>query len=361
MFVIDLQLAIYLFILLLLGIIWGVSNFRPGRGGNETAVWQNFPFGVILLSNNNQPKFANKKATQLLQTHTNQLVATPTFQQLVQNLQSGIAAEQFNLHLPTDVTITVWSGLFGKTRLVVLQDHSDQRRREHELQLFWGGISHELRTPLTSILAHAEVARSPDTTDEIQQHSLTIIQQQANRLVKLVQNALTLGRLKATDMMEKTAVNMIIIAEEAIAELILFAESNNVDLSLSCETPIPHALGNHDKLKQVFISLLDNALKYCTSGDSIMVSLSVTADHIQCEVADTGSGIPAAHLARISQQFYRVRRDVAGSGLGLAIVEEIIGQHGGTLTIESESEAQQTGTCIRFTIPQAPLPQRVTS
>lgn len=360
MFVIDLKLAIYLFILLLLGIIWVVWQFRPEHDENETAVWHNFPFGVILLSNDNQFKFANEKATRLLQAQPHQLAATTTFQQLVQNLQSNMATEQFNLHLPNDATITAWSGLFGKTRLIVLQDHSDQRKREHELQLFWGGISHELRTPLTSILAHAEVARSLDTNDEIQQHSLTIIQQQANRLVKLVQNALTLGRLKATDMMEKTAVNIIIIAEEAIAELILFAESNNVDLSLSCEASIPHALGNHDKLKQVFISLLDNALKYCTSGDNITVSLSVKENYIECEIADTGSGIPAEHLACITQQFYRVRRDVAGSGLGLAIVEEIISQHGGTLMIESESTGQQTGTNIQFTIPQAPLPQPVT-
>jgi signal transduction histidine kinase len=118
-------------------------------------------------------------------------------------------------------------------------------------------------------------------------------------------------------------------------------------------------LGNPDKLKQLFINLLDNALKYCQPGDSITVSLTAVHETVQCQVADTGAGIPAEHLPRLTEQFYRGRRDVPGSGLGLAIVAEIVRQHNGRLSITSHTEGAEKGTAVVFTLPI--LPRSTTS
>ena len=154
--------------------------------------------------------------------------------------------------------------------------------------------------------------------------------------------------------MPKISVDIILVAEEAVAELILLAEMGSIGLNFHFDPPIPPVLGNPDKLKQLFINLLDNAIKYCQSGDSITVSLTAIADTVQCQIADTGAGIPAEHLPRLTQQFYRARRDVPGSGLGLAIVDEIVRQHNGRLQITSHTEGEERGTAVIFTLPILP-------
>jgi two-component system phosphate regulon sensor histidine kinase PhoR len=160
------------------------------------------------------------------------------------------------------------------------------------------------------------------------------------------------GNLKPFD---KTKVDIILIAEEAISALILPAEAQEINLDFYCDSPIPPVLGNADKLKQLFINLLDNAMKYCQPGDSVSVSLAVESDAVRCEVRDTGSGVAEEHLLQLTEQFFRVRRDVPGSGLGLAIVDEIVRQHNGRLTIQSRTEPP-TGTAVTFTLPYLPEP-----
>ncbi len=110
-------------------------------------------------------------------------------------------------------------------------------------------------------------------------------------------------------------------------------------------------LGNADKLKQVFVNLLDNAIKYCAADDTISLTLTAQEKGVLCMVRDTGPGIAAAHLPHLTDQFFRVRRDVSGSGLGLAIVHEIVRQHHGLLKIDSVSEGDESGTTFSFVLP----------
>lgn len=287
------------------------------------------------------------------------LETTAVFRHLLQKLERDTAVQHFPLNLPTETTVEVWIGSFAAYRLILLRDVSQQRQREIELHLYWSSVSHELRTPLTSILSHLEISRSENVPADVQQHSLNIAWQQTKRLNTLIYSTLELGRLRALTQLDKIPVDMVLVAEEAVAELILRAEAEDIGLDFHFTPPIPLVLGNPDKLKQVLINVLDNALKYSQPGGLVTVSLEAVPEGVQCQIVDTGEGIPAQHLPRLTQQFYRARRDVPGSGLGLAIVEEIVRQHNGRLHITNRTEGDNRGTAVSFTLP--PLPSTTTS
>lgn len=357
---VDLKLALFLFLLLglgVLGLVWFVARRHAMFDDKQRAVWQSFPLGIVLLSAN-RVQFANRNAYRLVQAKENDR-ETAVFTHLLQKIEWETAVQHFPLSLPSGVTLDIWVGAFGAFRLMVLRDVSEQRQREMDLHLYWSSVSHELRTPLTSILSHLEVSRSENVSPDVQQHSLEIVHQQTQRLNNLIGGTLELGRLKAVVSLDKISVDMILVAEEAIAELILLAEAQDIGLDFYYALPIPPVLGNPDKLKQLLINLLDNALKYCQPGDSISVSLTAVDETVQCQVADTGAGIPAEQIPHLTEQFYRGRRDVPGSGLGLAIVAEIVRQHNGSLSITSHTKGAERGTAVTFSLPI--LPRSTTS
>lgn len=356
MLTVDLKLALFLFLLLLFGLLWLawiIARRRASFDGEQYTVWQSFPLGVVLLSSSGNLRFANRNAYRLLQVEQ-EMATTAVYAQLLQKTKQDTVVQQFPFSPSAESTLDVWIGRFGTFNLIVLRDISEQRQREMEMHLYWSSVSHELRTPLTSILSHLEVSRSENVPEDVQKHSLEIVHQQTHRLNNMISGTLDLGRLKAVTHLPKFSVDIILVAEEAIAELILLAEAEGIGLNFHFDPPIPPVLGNPDKLKQLFLNLLDNAIKYCQSGDSVTVSLTADANHVQCQITDTGVGIPAEHLPHLTQQFYRVQRDVPGSGLGLAIVDEIVKQHDGNLFMESSTTGEQTGTTITFTLPVLP-------
>ena len=353
MLVVDLKFVLFVcFVLLALafGLGWMIARRQNGFGIRELAVWQTFPLGVVVLSSAEKVLFVNRTAARLLQVE-GEFGETAVYTQLLEKIEKNAAVQQFPLVISSEISLDVWSGSFATHRFLFLRDMSAQRRREMALHLYWSNVSHELRTPLTSILSHLELSRSENVPSDVQQHSLGIVYQQTQRLNNLVYSTLELGRLQATTQLDKIQVDMVLIAEEAIAELILLAEGKDIGLDFHFTPPIPAILGNPDKLKQIFVNVLDNALKYCQAEDTILVSLTATAGDVQCTIKDSGTGIPNEHLSRLTQQFYRVRRDVPGSGLGLAIVAEIVRQHNGRLEITSQTEGDDRGTAVTFTIP----------
>lgn len=353
MLVVDFKLAFFLFLLLLGGLLWAtwaISRRRVLFDDQQYAVWYSFPLGMILLSSTDHLQFANRNAYRLLQVERD-MVTTAVYAHLLQKIKQNQAIQQFSLSPSPELTLDVWVGCFRTHSLVMLRDVSEQRQREMEMYLYWSSVSHELRTPLTSILSHLEIFRLENVPENVQKHSLEIIHQQTHRLNHLINSTLDLGRLKAVANLPKLKVDIILVAEEVIAALILLAEAEGIGLNFCVNSPVPPVLGNPDKLKQLFTNLLDNAIKYCRSGDTVTVSLTAVTHTVQCQIADTGPGILAEHLPRLTQQFYRARRDVPGSGLGLAIVDEIVRQHDGNLFIESTAEGSQTGTTVTFTLP----------
>lgn len=218
-------------------------------------------------------------------------------------------------------------------------------------------LSHELRTPLATLLTHLEVLRLPQIPEETRRQSIHLMQVEARRMARLVHDLLELGRLETSAAIERRPVDLLATVEEAIAQVAPQARARQIALSLQADTPLPLVVGDADRLKQVFLNLLDNAVKYSRPGDRVVVSLQQdpARDGIACAVCDNGPGIPAEHLPYITHRFYRVAsQDVEGSGLGLAVVEEILRRHQSRLEIESRSEGAETGTCARFILPSLP-------
>jgi two-component system phosphate regulon sensor histidine kinase PhoR len=355
MIVFDLKLALFVLLVLLAGLVWLAATavhrrrtifpLETKKGGPslDTA-----PVGLMLLDKKTAVAYANTPAQRLLNDEVRD--------ELLRDAHALIDGERPSSHyrifnLPGDRAVSWWIYALEQGSLVLLTDLSQQRQAERTSQLFLNSLSHELRTPLTAVLAHLEVLRSPDLPGSVRDNSLHLIHQETNRIARLVQSLLDLSRLETTAELERRPTDLLLLAEEAIADVILKAEARQIAITLQAETGLTRVLADPDKLKQVFLNLLDNGVKYGRAGDKIEVSLQKESNGIAVTIRDTGPGIPAEHLPHIGQRLYRARTDVEGSGLGLALVGEILRRHQSELIIESKADGEETGTAVSFTLP----------
>ena len=215
-----------------------------------------------------------------------------------------------------------------------LQKASDSQRS------FVDSAAHELQTPLTVLRGNLEVSlQKMRTADEYREALITNLEQ-VERLMALTKSLLTLARFAG----DRPPVHLAPLAlepmlRELIDDLVPLAEDRMIRLSLECEPVLP-VQGDAQKLKQLVINLLDNALRYTDPGGAVMVRLRGTTDQVTVAVFDTGHGIAPEHLPHLFERFYRVdhsrTRDIGGTGLGLSIVKEIADSHKGSITVESE-------------------------
>jgi heavy metal sensor kinase len=215
---------------------------------------------------------------------------------------------------------------------------------------FTADASHELKTPLAVLRGDIEVAlrrdRSPDEYRRVLESNL----EEIARLTKLTEDLLTLARSEADQsVVERERVQLDLLAAEARDYIAPLAQSAGVSLIYE---PPPSAIvveGDQKRLQQLLVNLLDNAIKYSTSGGSVRLKLSLKDPDTIIEVTDTGRGIPASALPHIFDRFYRQTdpRDsrVSGFGLGLAISKWIVDAHGGSIDVDSK-----VGQGSRFTV-----------
>jgi signal transduction histidine kinase len=238
--------------------------------------------------------------------------------------------------------------------LVLLLDATEQRRAEEAMRSLAGDLAHELRTPLATALTHLEVASLALITDEVRGHSLALIKGELERMIRLVHQMLELGRLETAVDLDRRPLDLLALVEETIAQLRPRAVERGIAVTLEATTPLALVDGDEDRVRQVFLNLLDNATKYCRPGDSVVVSLQPEEGGINCDVRDNGPGIPAEHLPHVTRRFHRAApSEAVGSGLGLTLVQEIVRRHGGTLEIESRADGPATGTRVSFRLPAA--------
>ena len=226
-------------------------------------------------------------------------------------------------------------------------------------QRFVGDVSHELRTPLTVIKGNADLlAADPEVVPE-RREALAQIRREADRLSRLVSDLLALARSETAETFVGRSVQLDEVVVEAFMEMRQIAGPR---LSIG-ELGAVTVQGERDRLLQLVLALLDNALRYTPAQGRVTVSLLSDGDEAVLQVDDEGIGIPAADLPRVFERFYRGdrarREDRSGSGLGLAIAKWIVERHGGTITIEPRSPR---GTRARVTIraaASAPAPSSV--
>ena len=246
--------------------------------------------------------------------------------------------------------------------ILVFHDITEIQRLETIRSDFVANVSHELRTPLTAIRGYIEtlLQHPPADPADVKQF-LTIIDRHSERLSRLTEDLLVLSELESGA--QKLTLKPVEVEQLIHRVLEVFwdrAAKNEISLSHSFPSGLPLILGDYDRLQQLFINLVDNALKYTPSGGSVTITarhahLNTQADAaVEIIVADTGAGIADKDLPRLTERFYRVdkarSRELGGTGLGLAIVKHIVLAHGGELKIES---AINHGTTVRVFLPTA--------
>lgn len=217
---------------------------------------------------------------------------------------------------------------------------------------FISRVSHELRTPLTAIKGWSETMLL--TGDDIDRGTfkkgMNIILKESGRLTSIVEELLDFSRLQSGRLKlitEKTD----LVAELDEAVYILKERSIQEKKHLMFDTPIepfPPVMGDKNRLRQVFMNIIDNALKYTPEGGDVTVQILNEVSNITVLISDTGCGIAPEDLPKVKEKFYKANQNVGGSGIGLAVADEIVQMHGGTLDIES---GIGVGTTVKIQIP----------
>ena len=222
-------------------------------------------------------------------------------------------------------------------------DITQLKKLERVRSEFLGNVSHELRTPIFSLQGFLETLLDGAVDDPaVNRDFLEKAHKHAGRLNALLNDLIEISRIESGEMkMSFRFMPLADLLREVSDEMAPAAAKKNLRLTVATgECTDDKVYADRERLKQVMINLLDNAIKYTEDGGSITVSARREGTDAVCvEVADTGSGIPGQHLGRIFERFYRVdkdrSRDVGGTGLGLAIVKHIVEAHGGTIRVES--------------------------
>jgi len=224
-------------------------------------------------------------------------------------------------------------------------------RTEKMKNEFISTVSHELRTPLTAITGWSETMRE-SSDPEILQKGLQVISSEATRLSGIVEELLDFSRLQSGSF-EMKVVQMDLLAE--LEETVLLFRERALREGLEVDyiecIHLPPIMGDPDRLKQVFVNIMDNAIKYNNPGGVIHVEARLIGSTIKIIISDTGVGISADALPHVKERFFRDNPTRPGSGIGLALADEIVRRHGGTLDIRSE-EGMGTTVTIRLPVPK---------
>ena len=240
--------------------------------------------------------------------------------------------------------------------MAVLHDVTEQRKLDDSRREFVANVSHELRTPLTNVRGYAETLMSADDIDrDTQMRFLGVISSEADRMTRIVKDLLTLTRLDY-NRMEMNMQLMDLRELGAKAAQAMEGQARSKDLTLTCTLPeaLPEVLGDAERIQQVIINIITNAIKYNKPHGSITITGGTEGDRVFLRVADTGIGVPKEDLPRLFERFYRVdkarSRESGGTGLGLAIAKQIVESHGGTIGFDSE---YGKGSVVTLYLPRA--------
>lgn len=214
---------------------------------------------------------------------------------------------------------------------------------------FISSVSHELRTPLTAIKGWAETMQGGGMDDETFDKGMSVIIRESERLSGIVEELLDFSRMQS-GRMTLTMDKIDILAELGEAVYMFSERAKSEHKYLLYEEPrmLSPILGDINRLRQVFVNILDNALKYTGEGGTISVVASEENGYIRVAISDNGCGIPPEHLPNVKKKFYKANQTVRGSGIGLALADEIMRLHSGSLEIESH---ENVGTVVTIRIP----------
>lgn len=328
-----------------------IETFRELRRSTAS-----MPDGVVTLNAENEIIWMNRMAGELLGLRRRgdtglrigNLIRHPEFQRY-------LAAEQHSQAIVIQPVTSVdqWFALqlvpYGQgQKLLFVRDVTRQNRLETMRRDFVANASHELRSPLTVISGYLETLASDPGVDPELAAPLHEMRRQSERMTAIVNDLLVLSRLEADDgevggAPVDVAALLALLRKDAEAR-----PQRPAEVALSVETDL-QLIGDEGQLQSAFGNLVDNAVKYTPAGGRVALRWWVDDDGGHVAVADSGIGIAAEHLPRLTERFYRVdagrARATGGSGLGLAIVKHALQNHGATLVVDSVEGRGSTFTC----------------
>ena len=238
--------------------------------------------------------------------------------------------------------------------MVVIQDITEHVKLDDMRKEFVADVSHELKTPLTSIKGFSETLLEGDCDKETEKHFLTIINDNADRMEKLVQDLLTLSRYDS-----KKNKNSIVefdlgeLAKKCTEKFEIEVRKRNQSLECFVTADVPPVQADKDGIERVIINIISNSVKYTPNGGKINVYVGYVHNDAYVKIKDTGIGIPKDDLDKVFERFYRVdkarSRKLGGTGLGLSIAKEIIEQNNGNINVSSKV-GQGTEVVIRIPV-----------
>ncbi len=350
---------------------------RTSERNQMAAVLSHMHDGILITNAQGHVESANVSACELLQTTLDgvtgrSLIEVTHSHELHQALKSVLTSEsgtrqklevgigRRKLAAVVTAVPNEGSGGRGPTGLLVLQDVTELHRLERARRDFVANIGHELRTPLASIKLLVEtltqsVRDDPDATQDF----LSRIDVEVDGLTQLVRELLELSRLESGQVpLDRRPVDLTALLEKAAARLRTQAERAGVTLNVEAGPRLPFAYADPDRVEQVLVNLLHNAIKFNHAGGHVTLAATPGGDGwLRVSVTDTGSGIPPDDLPRIFERFYKVdkartatagREREGGTGLGLAVARHIVQAHGGRLWAES---VYGVGSTFSFTLP----------
>ncbi len=238
--------------------------------------------------------------------------------------------------------------------LAVIHDVTEQRRSDEMRREFVANVSHELRTPITNVRSYAETLADADGSlpRETEQRFLNVILGESDRMTKIVQDLLALSRFDAGEMrFNMSPFDAARSAANVYEAMRLEVEKHELELHIALPAQPVMIYGDRDRIEQVMINIMTNAMRYTPAGGSVTMELVTGGDTAEIRVRDTGIGIPKEDIPHIFDRFYRVdkarSRAMGGTGLGLSIAYEIVKRHNGEIRIESElGKGTQVSICL---------------
>ena len=340
------------------------ASHAPGAGTGSDGLDDLLPVGVLHLDAGRRVDRANARAHALLDVAPGRLLGRTVMETfvdarveaLVEDVPEGGSAMgevRAGAGEPRTAVLRVHRPPDGGT-WIILEDVTELRRLQQIRAEFIDNLSHELRTPLSTVSLLAEtLARDAETADvpPRMRDRISKVEVETGHLVQMVNELLDLARIEGgTPLRLADDVDLGRLATASVERLRLFAERQGVQLSVSAE-PAPAVRGDEERLGQVFVNLVHNAVKFSPEGGEVQVRVRPVGGEVVASVSDHGIGISKVDRARIFERFYKAdlaRVRGGGTGLGLAIARHVVERHGGRIWVESE-EGQ--GSTFSFAIP----------
>ena len=240
--------------------------------------------------------------------------------------------------------------------MIIIRNVTATKQFQNEQKKFISSVSHELRTPLTTIIGYTDMLTRRQVVDpEILNRSLSTINREGHRLLRLVDDLLNVNQFDKIEFdVKKANLDLHALLIDVVDQMQIKSSQNDIEINYKSDENLPEILGDYDRLQQLFINVLHNAIKYSDKGDIIDVVSTREDGSIVVSIRDYGVGISDVEKDRIFNAFYRVDEDRArsegegGAGLGLYLVKQIVEKHNGTIRVDSQVGE---GTNVIVTLP----------